>query len=253
MNSLGSALLHLTEGPARLNAEYRFSYIQGAITLSKPHKVKGFRFGLFGVPLYFISKQCATFMYACLCHFKERMIVVTFKKKKKNGLYWQLLVKKKKEKGKPDREEKRTLFCPLAFVSGVVDVFFCGSVRMYVTQTSSIFVLSLFFFFFFFPPRSHIHTHVHTHRECILKCCWLGVETLAMGEAPVRLGNLRLFVLKANLVNNGGGCSGEGGSVGGGRVGGFEHKKNGVHHVGAGGSADSKRFSCLLSGGRQSN
>ena len=37
-----------------------------------------------------------------------------------------------------------------------------------------------------------------------------------MGEAPVRLGNLRLFVLKANLVNNGGGCSGEGGSVGGG-------------------------------------
>ena len=71
------------------------------------------------------------------------------------------------------------------------------------------------FFFFFFPPRSHIHTHIHTHRECILKCCWLGVETLAMGEAPVRLGNLRLFVLKANLVNNGGGCSGEGGSVGG--------------------------------------
>lgn len=112
MNSLGSALLHLTEGPARLNAEYRFSYIQGAITLSKPHKVKGFRFGLFGVPLYFISKQCATFMYACLCHFKERMIVVTFKKKKKNGLYWQLLVKKKKKKENQTEKKKEHYSVP---------------------------------------------------------------------------------------------------------------------------------------------
>lgn len=47
-----------------------------------------------GVPQYFISAQCATFMYACLCHFKERMIVATFSVSK-IGLYWQQLQKMK--------------------------------------------------------------------------------------------------------------------------------------------------------------
>ena len=76
------------------------------------------------------------------------MIVATFSVSK-IGLYWQQLGKMK-----TDREEKRAVFCPLAFVSGVVDVFFCGGVRMYVTQASSIFCAISFFF--------HTHTCAHT-------------------------------------------------------------------------------------------
>lgn len=101
-------------------------------------------------------------MPACATSKKEWLL--SHLKKKEKWIVLAAAGEKKKEKGKPDREEKRTLFCPLAFVSGVVDVFFCGSVRMYVTQTSSIFVLSLFFFSFFSPP-DHTSTHTYTHTE----------------------------------------------------------------------------------------
>lgn len=57
---------------------------------------------------------------------------------------------------------------------------------------------------------------------------------------------------KSKAKHRGGGVwMGCGGSGGGGLVAAL--KKNGVHHVKAGGRVDSKRFSCLLSGGRRSN
>lgn len=131
-----------------------------------------------------VFHQHTMFMYACLCHLKERVIVATFSVSK-IGLYWQQLGKMKTD---------RTLFCPLAFVSRVVDVFFCGGVRMYVTQASSIFCAISFLFF---PRRSHSHVRAHTPQTeaCILKCWRLGVEMPRWGETLVRLRNLQLFVL----------------------------------------------------------
>lgn len=158
---------------------------------------QGQRLWFVGVSLY-CSTQCATFMYACLCHFKERMIVATFRVSK-NVLYWQLLEKEKKRK--TVTEEKRTLFCPLAFVSRVVDVFFCGGVRMYVTQTSSIFCAISFLCVWvcvFLCTLTCTHCLQHA-KGCILKCCWLGVEMLAGGERRSASGIYSYLFVKKQL------------------------------------------------------
>lgn len=154
-----------------------FSYIQGAISPSKPHKVKGFRFG--------------SLVFHCIlsAHHVLHLCMPASTTSKKEWLLPHLVCQKldcigsSRKKRKTDR--KKTLFCPLAFVNRVVDVFFCEGVRMYVTQASSIFwcYLSLFF-----SRPDHTHTHVHTHtlhlehtEGQILKCWWLGVKMLAGG------------------------------------------------------------------------
>lgn len=204
INSLSGTLLLLPEGPARLNAEYWFSYIQGAITLSKPHKVKGSRFGLLVshcIPsahsvLHLCMPDCATSK-------KKRVIVATFSVSK-IGLHWQQL-----ERWKQTREERRTFICPLAFVSTVVDVFFCGGVRLYVTQASSIFcVISLFGGG---GGLSHTHMCTHTplplwHAEgCILEVFVVGCRDAHWGgnTGPPRESAAICFI--SSLVNNVGG------------------------------------------------
>ncbi len=215
-NSLSGVLLHLTEGPARLNAEYWFSYIQGAITLSKQHKVKGFRFGLL-VSRYILSAHNVQHlcMPACATSKKEWLLPhLVCQKLDCIGSCW--------EKGK-QTEEKRALFCPSAFVSGVVDVFFCGGVRMYVTQASSIFC-AISYFFLRGPDQTPTHMRQNTQKRThtllslsytryvevlLVRCghCW-GEAGLPQESAAI--------CFKSSLVNNGGGVSGKVGAGGGG-------------------------------------
>lgn len=129
-------------GPAQLNAVYWFSYV----TLSKPHKVKGFHLFV-GVLLYFISAQCATFMYTCLCHFKGRMIVVTFSMSK-IGLYWQQLQKNENRHRREKHYSVPWLLWAGWSMFSFVEVSGCMSPRLHPS-----FVLSPFFW-----ARSHTHT-----------------------------------------------------------------------------------------------
>lgn len=231
ISSLSGMLLHLAEGLAQLTAQYWFSYNQVSITLSKPHKVKGFRCGLLVSPCILSAHNMLHLCIPACTTSKKEWLLPHYCVKN-----WIILAASGKKKVKQTHKKKRTLLCSLAFVSRVVDVFFCGGVRMYVTQALSIFSAMSFFclFPFFFLARSH--THAHTHRgmypEVLLVWC-RGVQ--------VRLMNLQLFVLKADPWIMVRGRARE------------EQEKNGVHHIKAGGWVDSKRFSCLMSSGRQSN
>lgn len=124
---------------------------------------QGQRFSLrfAGVPQYFVSAQCATFMYTCLRHFRERMIAATLLCQKV-GSYWQLLEEEKKSQA----QEKEKDYCvPQLLWTGwsmfsFVAVSGCMSPRLHPS-----FVPCLILFFIFSGQFSLSLTHTHTQRD----------------------------------------------------------------------------------------
>lgn len=146
ISSLSGMLLHLAEGPAQLTAQYWFSYNQVSITLSKPHKVKGFRCGLLVSPcilsahnmLHLCIPACATSKKEWLLpHYcvKNWIILAASGKKKK----WNRRTRKKEHYSVP-----WLLWAGWSMFS-FVEVSGCMSPRLYPSL-----VLCLFFVFFLF-------------------------------------------------------------------------------------------------------
>lgn len=186
INSLRGMLLHLAEGPAQLTAQYWFSYNQVSITLSKPHKVKGFRCGLLVSPCILSTHNMLHLCIPACATLKKEWLLPHYCVKKLDhfGSFWE-------KKVKQTHKKKRTLLCSLAFVSRVVDVFFCGGVRMYVTQASSIFCAMSFFFLW--PD----HTHMHTQ----MKVSWSVAGSVQRGAGPPHESAAICF--KSSSMNNG--------------------------------------------------
>lgn len=209
--------------------------------LSHSHKVKRLSLWIVGAPLYFISAQCATFMYACLCHFKERMIVATFRVSK-IGLYWQQLWKKE------NTEKKKNIILSPGFCEQGGRCFLLWRCQDVCHPG---FIHLLCYLFFGVGGRSHTpHTHTHSspslaHRGLYLEVSAVRCRHSCNGRTAGPPQESAAICFKSSLVNNGVGVLVKVVAVGGVAA----KKKNGVHHAKAGGWVDSKRFSCLLSGG----
>lgn len=160
---------------------------------------QGQRLWFVGVSLY-CSTQCATFMYACLCHFKERMIVATFRVSK-NVLYWQLL-EKRKEKENSNRR-KKNIILSFGFCEQGGRCFLLWRCQD-VCHPDFIHLLC-YLFFVCVGVCVFVHTHMYTlsstcqgmYLEVLLvRCrdaCWRGTQ--------VRLRNLQLFVCKKKAAS----------------------------------------------------
>lgn len=151
-----------------------------------------------------MSTQCATNMYACLHHFKERMIVATFSVSK---LDW---IDSSWKKENRHRRKKKHYSVPWLLLAG-------WSMFSFVVESECHpgFIHLLCYLFFLgwgWWQITRLHTHAHTSSPsltqwCILKCCCLGVEMLA-GENAGPPQESAAICFKSSIVNNGGGGAG---------------------------------------------
>lgn len=201
-NSISGMLLHLTEGPAQLNAEYWFSYIQGAITLSEPHKVKGFGFGLLASHCILSAHNVLHLCIPACATSKEVWLSQHLVSQKLDCIGSSCKRNENRQRGEKHYSVPWLLWAGWSMFS-FVEVSGCMSPRLHPS-----FVLSLFFLCQITHPHIQYTLSSSSNTARDVSCWWLAVEGAGRVDA-VPPQEAAAICFKSGVLSNGGGGSGE--------------------------------------------